>query len=236
MPKSPLLPFYSFLISFYLLACSWTSMKLIIRGGHLSVKTDPPDKSGQPDNLPARPRTLIRMDTVQDIYFFSQVVTRLARPNQYTKFSHLSDPLFLSFTFCFLTLSPQSQLTAHRRLTLSFSLLHYQLSPSLSSSRAHNNFFTSTIKLSLLSLGVCLGKNSLSRGGSRSNKISSDWQGSQQIQQDLTGSGEIQRDPCQSGEISSVQRDPQRILVRSRRFLPRHHHLLQPKKTQPTQS
>uniref|UniRef100_A0A2N9IGC1 Uncharacterized protein n=1 Tax=Fagus sylvatica TaxID=28930 RepID=A0A2N9IGC1_FAGSY len=33
----------------------------IFRGGHLSVKTDPPDKSGRPDHPPARLRTLIRL-------------------------------------------------------------------------------------------------------------------------------------------------------------------------------
>ena len=60
---------------------------------------------------------------------------------------------------------------------------------SSSPARAHGNFFTGTIKLSLLSLGVCLP----SQGGSRSNKISPN----------LVRSRQIQRDPRQSGEISS---------------------------------
>ena len=37
---------------------------LPIRGGHLSMKTDPLDKSGRLDHLPACLRTLIWMDTI----------------------------------------------------------------------------------------------------------------------------------------------------------------------------
>ena len=105
----------------------------------------------------------------------------------------LPDPLSLSFSFllCY-------SVIAHRPLTLSFSLLHSQPSPFLSSSsfftvkllaRAHGSFFTGTVKLSLLSLGVCLGKNSPSWGGSRSGETSSDL-----VRQDLTGSDEISLD------------------------------------------
>ena len=167
------------------------------------MKTDPPDKSGLLDH----PLANIYSDgyglgylfifgfwTGHEYYVFSRVVTRPARPTKYTYYyTKLPDPLSLSFSFllCY-------SVIAHRPLTLSFSLLHSQPSPSLSSSsffivkllaRAHGSFFTGTVKLSLLSLDVCLGKNSPSWGGSRSGETSSEL-----VRQDLIGSDEISLD------------------------------------------
>ena len=96
-------------------------------------------------------------------------------------------PLSLSLSFSFLTLSPQ--LLSHNltgspsfspSFTLSFlSLFHcHKLNKSCSGAASSSS---ARSKLSLLSLDVCLGKNSPSSGGSRSGETSLDLVRSRQI-------------------------------------------------------